>query len=557
MTSSLSAPFDPPAADASSAGLRADAGPGHARHAPRQPPLPRIAGLLLHPTSLPGPGGCGDLGPESHRFLHQLARAGARAWQVLPLGPTGYGDSPYQTASIFAGNPILVSPQGLCDDGLLLPDELSDLPPSSAHADYGLAQTVRWRLFARAAARLFGTGAELAEAQRAALRRDFDRYCEEQSAWLADYTLFAAIKEEQGMAAWVDWPAPLRDRHPLALDEARERLADRMRLHGLVQWQFERQFQRLRRAAGDAGVELIGDVPIFVAHDSVEVWQQRDQFLLHPDGRLRVQAGVPPDYFSRTGQLWGNPLYDYARMIDDGFSFWRRRVARAAAQFDRVRLDHFRGFAAHWEVPGAARTAEIGRWVPAPGALLFKLLLSDPETASVRYIAEDLGVITPDVEALRDGFGLPGIRVLQFGFGPDETYEGRPWGCQKNHVVYSSTHDNATLLGWYRGETDGTRGDDQAQAERARVHEYLGWQPSPEQALEALLRLALGTAADTVIMPVQDVLGLGNEARMNRPGQSEGNWQFRLLPGQLDEAHLSRLRDLSRIYGRLPRPKSV
>lgn len=523
----------------------------------RLPPLPRHSGLLLHFTSLPGPGGCGDLGPEAHRFVEQLARAGQRAWQVLPLGPTGYGDSPYQTASIFAGNPILVSPQGLCDDGLLPAEELRELPPSSARADYGAAQTVRWRLFEQAARRLFGSDGELGDAQRAALRRDFDRYCEAQSDWLPDYTLFAAIKEEQGMAAWIDWPAPLRDRHPLALDEARERLAERRRLHALVQWQFERQFQRLRQAARAAGVELIGDVPIFVAHDSVEVWQQRDQFLLHPDGRLRVQAGVPPDYFSRTGQLWGNPLYDYARMIDDGFSFWRRRVARAAALFDRVRLDHFRGFAAHWEVPGEARTAEIGRWVPAPGALLFKTLLSDPETGSVRYIAEDLGVITPDVEALRDGFGLPGIRVLQFGFGPDETYDGRPWGCQKNHVVYSSTHDNATLLGWYRGETDGTRGDDQAAAERARVHEYLGWQPSHEQAHEALLRLALGTAADTVILPVQDVLGLGNEARMNRPGQSEGNWQFRLLPGQLDEPHLARLRELTRIYGRLPRPKSV
>ncbi|PSM31364.1 4-alpha-glucanotransferase [Haliangium sp. UPWRP_2] len=525
--------------------------------ASRLPPLPRISGMLLHFTSLPGPGGCGDLGPEAHRFLEQLRRAGQRAWQVLPLGPTGYGDSPYQTASIFAGNPILVSPQGMVDEGLLRPADLAELPAASAHADYGAAQRVRFRLFELAAARLFGEGSELAAELRAALRRDFDSYCEAQSAWLSDYTLFAAIKEEQGMAAWISWPAPLRDRHPLALDEARDRLASRIRLHALVQWQFDRQFGRLRRAATAAGIELIGDVPIFVAHDSVEVWQQRDQFLLHPDGRLRVQAGVPPDYFSRTGQLWGNPLYDYARMIDDGFSFWRRRVARAAALFDRVRLDHFRGFAAHWEVPGEARTAEIGRWVPAPGALLFKTLLSDPDTEGVRYIAEDLGVITPDVEALRDGFGLPGIRVLQFGFGPDENYDGRPWGCLKNHVVYSSTHDNATLMGWYRGETDGTRGDDQAAAERARVHEYLGYEPHPEQAPEALLRLALGTAADTVIVPVQDVLGLGNEARMNRPGQSEGNWQFRLLPGQLDEPHLQRLRNLTRIYGRLPREKSV
>lgn len=522
---------------------------GHAR---RQ--STRGSGLLLHFTSLPGAGGCGDLGPEAFRFLEQLARAGQQSWQVLPLGPTGYGDSPYQTASVLAGNPILVSPQRLVEDGLLQSDDLAELPQSSARADYGWAQHARWRLYERAAVRLF---ADNAGDSVQALRREYDAYCEQEAAWLADYTLFAALKEECQMAAWIDWPAPLRDRHPLALDEARERLSSRMRVHAFVQWQFERQFRRLRRAAKDAGIELIGDVPIFVAHDSVEVWQGRDQFLLHPDGRLRVQAGVPPDYFSKTGQLWGNPLPDYARMIDDGFQFWRRRITRAAALFDRVRLDHFRGFAAHWEVPGTAKTAEIGRWVPAPGALLFKTLLSDPDTQEVNYIAEDLGVITPDVEALRDGFGLPGIRVLQFGFGPDEAYEGRPWGCLKNHVVYSSTHDNATLMGWYRGETDGTRTDEQAAQERARVHEYMGYQPRPDEAHQALLRLALATSADTAILQVQDVLGLGNEARMNRPGQSEGNWQFRLLPDQLDDRSLDALRNLTRIYGRLPKPKSV
>jgi len=535
--------------DKAAAGSALHAIRGHTRRA-----SVRGSGLLLHFTSLPGPGGCGDLGPEALRFLEQLQRAGQQAWQVLPLGPTGYGDSPYQTASVLAGNPILVSPQGLQKDGLLDSDDLRDLPASSPRADYGWAQHARWQLYEKAAKRLFADNAQEA---LSALRREFDAYCEDEAAWLSDYTLFAAIKEECRMAPWVEWPAPLRDRHPLALDEARVRLSERMRLHAFVQWQFARQFRHLRGAAKDAGIELIGDVPIFVAHDSVEVWQQRDQFLLHPDGRLRVQAGVPPDYFSRTGQLWGNPLPDYQRMIDDGFQFWRRRIQRAAALFDRVRLDHFRGFAAHWEVPGTARTAEIGRWVPAPGALLFKTLLSDPETQGVSYIAEDLGVITPDVEALRDGFGLPGIRVLQFGFGPDETYEGRPWGCHPNHVVYSSTHDNATLMGWYRGETDGTRTDEQAAAERARVHEYMGYEPSPQSAHHALLRLALSTSADTVILQVQDVLGLGNEARMNRPGQSEGNWQFRLMPGQLDDPSLDDLRNLTRIYGRLPAKKSV
>ncbi len=520
----------------------------------------RLCGVLLHFTSLPGPGGCGDLGPEARQFLEKLAAGGQRAWQVLPIGPTSYGDSPYQTHSMYAGNPILVSPKVLADEGLLDAADLQSLPPPGAQADYGQAQRCRWPLYERAAQRLF-------DPQRLdldPLRRDFTRFGQAEQGWLQDFALFMAIKEEQHGAPWVAWPQALRDRHPVVIDEARSRLADRMRLHAFVQWQFERQFRALRSAAVAAGIELIGDVPIFVAHDSVEVWREREQFLLHPDGQLRVQAGVPPDYFSRTGQLWGNPLYDWNRMQDDGFLFWRRRIKRAAELFDRVRIDHFRGFAAHWEVPGDARTAEHGRWVTAKGPELFETLFKEPEVGGtsansngngngggIRFIAEDLGIITPDVEALRDRFALPGIRVLVFGFGPDEHDGGRPWAFKPNQVIYTTTHDNSTLAGWYRGEPEGTRTTEQADAERSRVNDYLGYAPSFEQAHWALIKLTLSTAANTVIVQAQDVLGLGNSARMNTPGKSEGNWCFRLLPEQLDARSLESLRAVTRTYGRL------
>jgi 4-alpha-glucanotransferase len=513
----------------------------------------RHSGLLLHFTSLPGPGGVGDLGPEAHRFLGQLARGGQRAWQVLPIGPTGFGDSPYQTASVLAGNPLLLSMDALCESGLLDAADLRAAPPASARADYGAALAFKRPLLQKACVRLQAAQHGLAtgtSADLSALGRDFAAYCAAEREWLDEYALFMAIKEECNQRPWMQWPAPLRDREPAALAQAQTRLAQSCALHRFIQWQFERQFGALRSAAKSAGIELIGDVPIFVAHDSVEVWSGRSQFLLHPDGQLRVQAGVPPDYFSKTGQLWGNPLYDWPQMEQGGFAFWKRRVARAGRLFDRVRIDHFRGFAAHWEVPGAARTAEIGRWVPAPGHALFTALREHKETAQVRFIAEDLGVITDDVEALRDHFAFPGIRVLQFGFGEDDNYDGRPWAFRRNLVVYTSTHDNATIVGWYRGEPDGTRTAAQAAQERDKVNDYMGHNPSPDYVHFALIRLALATVADTVIIPVQDVLGLGNQARMNSPGVPEGNWQYRLLDGQLSENHLEHLRHLTKLYGR-------
>ncbi|MFO0654685.1 MAG: 4-alpha-glucanotransferase [Polyangia bacterium] len=516
---------------------------------PGQSSWPRHSGLLLHITSLPGRGGCGDLGPSAYRFLDQLLRGGQRSWQVLPIGPTGFGDSPYQTASVLGGNPLFVSIDKLVEDGLLPSDVLDAAPAESATADFAAAQAYKWPLFERALQNLRAGQSEASMR----LLREFAAYVEAERSWLDDYALFMAIKEEQKLRPWTDWPVPLRDRDPQALAAAQSRLSQRMDVHRFVEWQFERQWQALRHAAHTRGIELFGDVPIFVAHDSVEVWSDRSQFLLHPDGRLQVQAGVPPDYFSKTGQLWGNPLYDWKRMQADGFSFFRQRIRRAAALFDRVRIDHFRGFAAHWEIPAQDRTAEFGRWVSAPGHALFEVLTQDPDTKNVRFVAEDLGVITPDVEELRDRFAFPGIRVLQFGFGDDDFYDGRPWAFRKNLVAYTSTHDNATIMGWYRGEPEGTRSDEQARRERDKLHDYLGHVPSPDYAHFALIRLAMATPADTVIIPVQDVLGLGNVARMNTPGQPQGNWQFRLRSGQLDDRSLDHLHHLTRLYARTSR----
>jgi len=510
---------------------------------------PRHSGLLCHITSLPGRGGCGDLGPEAYRFLKQLARGGQRAWQVLPMGPTGFGDSPYQTASVLGGNPLFIGIDQLVSDGLLDGAALSEAPAESALADFAQAQAYKWPLFATAFERLHSeTTAHLAQ-----LRTELAAFSAQQQSWLDDYALFMAIKEAQGLRPWTEWPSPLRDREPAALDDARHQLAPRIALHRFVQWLFEKQWHALRRAAHGLGIELIGDVPIFVAHDSVEVWSDRSQFLLHPDGQLQVQAGVPPDYFSKTGQLWGNPLYAWDRMQADHFAFWRRRIRRAAALFDRVRIDHFRGFAAHWEIPAQDRTAEFGRWVPAPGHALFEVLTQHEDTKAVRFIAEDLGVITPDVEELRDRFAFPGIRVLQFGFGEDDFYDGRPWAFRKNLVAYTSTHDNATIMGWYRGDSEGTRTDEQSRRERNKVNDYLGHVPSTDYAHFSLIRLVMGTPAETVIIPVQDVLGLGNAARMNTPGQPEGNWRFRLRSGQLDNESLDHLRHLTRLYARTSR----
>ncbi|MCC6629167.1 MAG: 4-alpha-glucanotransferase [Chloroflexi bacterium] len=491
----------------------------------------RASGILLHPTSLPGRFGIGDLGDAADHFLAFLEAAGQRLWQVMPLGPTGYGDSPYQSFSAFAGNPLLISLEALAADGLLTDADLASMPPLPAErVDFGAVIPGKWRLLRQAATR-FETVATPAQ------RADFERFRADASGWLDDFALYMALKEAHDGAGWQDWQAPLRRREPAALAEALHRLAEPVRAQQVVQWLIARQWQRVRDAAHTRGIQIVGDIPIFVAADSADVWANPGLFHLDDAGRPTIVAGVPPDYFSATGQLWGNPLYHWDRLAADGYAWWVRRVRAALAQVDRLRIDHFRGFEAYWAVPAAEDTAIHGRWLPGPGAAFFSALRAG--LGELPIIAEDLGLITPPVEALRDAFDLPGMAVLQFAFGTDAANTYLPHNHRRNLVVYTGTHDNDTTTGWYA---------QQAEAVRDQVRRYLG-QPGDDIAWD-FIRLALASVADTVIVPLQDVLSLGSEARMNLPGDPSGNWSWRCDAQLLTGERAARLADLVAVYGR-------
>jgi 4-alpha-glucanotransferase len=504
----------------------------------------RVSGLLLHPTSLPGRLGIGDLGPEAHRFLDFLQAAGQRVWQVLPLGPTGYGDSPYQCFSAMAGNPLLVSPERLIEEGWLTPDDLAPLEGlPRERADFDRLIEPRRALLARAFRR-FGSNAT------AAHRAAFDAFCAAQAWWLDDFCLFMALKDAYAMSAWTSWPAPLRDRHADALAQSRTEHAETCGLHQFVQWLFFTQWATLRAAATARGIVLMGDMPIFVAHDSADVWAQPDQFDLASDGTPRAVAGVPPDYFSATGQLWGNPLYRWDRMKADGYRWWIRRLRMTLALVDRVRLDHFRGFIAYWQVAGDATTAMHGEWQRGPGSDLFDALTS--AVGPLPIVAENLGFITPDVEALRERYALPGMAILQFAFGTDpQASDFLPHNFSRDRVAYTGTHDNDTMVGWADGTVDdGTRTAQEIARERRYAEAYLASNGEPLHW--SAIRAVVASVADTAIIPVQDVLGLGNEARMNVPGRVSGNWRWRMRDGALTSEHAARLRELADLYGRLP-----
>lgn len=504
----------------------------------------RVSGVLLHPTSLPGRYGVGDLGPEAFAFLDFLHAAGQRLWQVLPLGPTGYGDSPYQCFSAMAGNPLLVSPERLLEEGWLTAEDLAPLAALPAHvADFDRLIAPRLSVLARAWATF---EARATDAQRTA----FADFCAAQAWWLDDLALFLSLKEAHQLRAWTSWPAPLRDRHPAALDEARTRHAADVRRHQFVQWQFFTQWTAVHAAARARGIEIMGDMPIFVAHDSADVWAQPAQFDLRPDGRPRAVAGVPPDYFSATGQLWGNPLYLWDAMAADQYAWWVQRVRMTLALVDRVRLDHFRGFVAYWEVPGDAETAMHGTWRQGPGGALFEALAR--ELGPLPIVAENLGFITADVEAIRHQYGLPGMAILQFAFGTDpQAPDFLPHNYTRDRVAYTGTHDNDTMLGWARGATgDSTRSADEIARERHYAEAYLG--AAGDDLAWAAIHSVLASVADTAVVPVQDILGLGSEARMNVPGRASGNWRWRMAPGALTDTHAARLRTLADLYGRLP-----
>ena len=508
----------------------------------------RTSGILLHPTSLPGPYGIGTLGEEAHRFAAWLARAGQRVWQVLPLGPTGYGDSPYQCFSAFGGNPLLVDLSRLAAQGLLSEGDLEALPGlGDERVDYGAVIDAKRPLLDRAAERFRQTAPP---SERAA----FAAFGQLHADWLDDLAHFIALKGVHGGRPWTEWDRAVAAREPVALARSRAELAREIESYQLAQYFFFRQWQALRDRCRELQVRLMGDVPIFVAHDSADVWARPDLFELDATGAPRVQAGVPPDYFSETGQLWGNPLYRWGAMAREGFAWWIARLRSAFALFDRVRLDHFRGFEAHWEVPGADETAENGRWEKGPGPLLFDALVR--ALGPLPIVAENLGVITPEVEALRERYGFPGMAVLQFAFGSDpQSNSFIPHNLTRDVVVYTGTHDNDTTVGWWTaGVGDTTRTEEDVQAERDFARAYL--RSDGTEIHWDFVRAALGSVADTAIVPLQDVLGLGSAARMNVPAREQGNWTWRFRVADLTEEHAQRLRGLAGMYGRVARRAS-
>lgn len=493
--------------------------------------FPRASGMLVHPTSFPGPYGIGDLGAGARRMLDFLAEARQRIWQVLPLGPTGYGDSPYASFSAFAGNHLLIAPDELVEDGWLRKGDLETVSKFAAgRVEYEAVIAAKTRLLRLAAERFCATASA---AQRTALRDFID----EHRGWLNDYALFMALKAASNGAAWTEWDADVAAREPAALSAARARLADDIAFHQFLQWTFFRQWSHLRQYAAAREIKIMGDIAIFVAHDSADVWANRELFALDERGRPTVVAGVPPDYFSATGQRWGNPLYRWDVMAANGYAWWIARVNVALQIADYLRMDHFRGFHDYWEVPASEPTAEHGRWVPGPRLALFHAIAQS--LGHLPIFAEDLGVITAPVRHMRERLGFPGMKVLQFAFGSDPHNDHLPHWFTQNTAVYTGTHDNDTAIGWFTHAQP---------LERAAALMYA--RSDGTEINWDLIRLALASVADTAIIPLQDVLGLGSEARMNTPGRAAGNWSWRCGEEQLNPDVSARLAELTITFAR-------
>lgn len=498
----------------------------------------RSSGILLHPSSLPGRFGIGDLGPVAHDWLEFLAEAGCGLWQFLPLGPTGYGDSPYQCFSAFAGNPYLISPELLFEQGLLNAEDLADMPAfPDDKVDFG--EVIPWKLKV-----LDRAYQRYQQHPTPEITEPLQEFRQKHADWLEDFALFMALKEAHGGAPWVSWEPPLRDRQPEALNTARRQYADAIERQIFRQFLFFQQWLALREHAHHLGIQLIGDAPIFVAHDSADVWSQPGLFVLDAKGRPKIVAGVPPDYFSPTGQLWGNPLYRWQEHRRTGYAWWISRLKALLELVDVIRLDHFRGFAGYWAVPGRAKTAEKGRWLRGPGKHFLRAVQA--ALGDLPIIAEDLGVITPDVVDMRDSFGLPGMKILQFAFGGGPEDPFLPHHYPQNCVVYTGTHDNDTVWGWYLRVSE---------PEREFYRRYLDRDGSRVAA--DLIRASWASVAVYALAPMQDFLDLDNRARMNYPGNPSGNWTWRMLPQVLSQpfrAHLSaRIHELNELYSRLNR----
>ncbi|NLX49295.1 MAG: 4-alpha-glucanotransferase [Methanospirillum sp.] len=496
----------------------------------------RTSGVLCHVTSLPSRFGCGDLGPAAHRFADLLADGAQSLWQVLPLAPTGPGNSPYASPSVFAGNTLLVSPESLAADGYLDPGELAS-PPAfpGGRVDYGTVAAWKNPLLARAARRLLENPPP-----------GFETFLAREAGWLEDHCLFVACRERYGGVPWPDWPAGLAVREPGALEAASESLRERCEVEQALQFLFDGQWRRLREHCAARGIGLVGDLPIYVTWDSADVWARPGHFRLDAALRPEAVAGVPPDYFSADGQRWGNPLYRWEVHRDGGYAWWTARLARAAALFDVVRLDHFVGFAEYWEVPAGEPTARNGAWRPGPGRDLFRPVLD--ALPSLALVAEDLGHVTPGVTALREALGVPGMRVLLLGLGTGMAASPHaPHHHERETVLYSGTHDSPTAAGWW---------EEASPEDRAALDRYLGRTVGRAEVADALIRLCMQSVAATLIVPLQDLLGLGSGARMNTPGTAFGNWEWRCPEGALTPALAARLADLAATYDRAPRPPS-
>ena len=500
--------------------------------------FPRASGILLHPTSFPGRYGIGDLGPAASEFIEFLVRSGQQLWQVLPLVPTGFGNSPYMSFSTMAGNPLLISPDILEDQRLLHASDLSDVPDFPLD-EVDFEAVIAWKIpLLRQAAWVFKQQAP------AKLNQAFNVFCQQEAHWLDDYALFVALSDQQQGAAWTQWPDDLRHRQPQALDQARQQLAEEIFFHKFLQFEFFRQWAELKVYANKRGIQIIGDVPIYVAHNSSDVWANPDLFQLDPVTGAPIEvAGVPPDYFSETGQLWGNPIYDWKQMEATQFAWWVARLRGILDDVDLIRIDHFRGLEAYWSVPADETTAIKGKWVKAPGYALFNRIRE--ELGSLPIIAEDLGDIDQPVLDMRDHFGFPGMRILHFAFGSDAGNSYLPFNVTPNSVIYTGTHDNNTTLGWYE--------EDASDHERYRFHQYLGGN-GPHGLAWDMIRLALASVANQAIISLQDVFSLGANARMNTPSQPDGNWAWRYRGEALTQEYSDRLKGMVMIYGRYAPP---
>jgi 4-alpha-glucanotransferase len=525
----------------------------------------RASGVLAHPTSFPSRYGVGDLGAGAYEFVDFLEAAKQKLWQVLPLGPTGFGDSPYQSFSAFAGNPYLISPDILAKEGWLTDEDLADIPDFDAYSvDFGPVIEHKMELFKKAYHRFTANAT-------AAQKSKLTRFCTKNKGWLEDYALFTAIKSHyiakrknewhspeckaygKAMkkyltpdqvndyyygAAWSSWPEEIAKREPKALKKIASKLAEEVGFAKFLQYEFFNQWDALKTYANKKNIRIIGDIPIFVALDSADVWGAPELYCLNENGWPSAVAGVPPDYFSETGQLWGNPLYDWTVHKKDNYTWWCSRAEAVLSMVDIVRIDHFRGFEAYWSVPAGEKTAIKGKWIKGPGAALFNALKENLK--SLPIIAEDLGIITEEVDKLRTDFDLPGMKVLQFAFNPDDESAYLPHNFENNQtVVYSGTHDNDTTLGWYASASE---------TEKDYLRRYLN--VSGEDVAWDLIRLAMASSGVFAVVPLQDVLNLGTAARMNQPGQATGWWRFRYTADMLKDEHAQRLAYLTNLYHR-------